>query len=87
MQDAGVLTKHMDKVTRALQVLNHDLGQSKWCVGNSLTLADVAVGCMLGYVQLRFSAVINLESEYPNLQRLNKALLTRQSFQDSLPQV
>jgi glutathione S-transferase len=86
VQDAGVLTKHMDKVTRGLQVLNQDLGQNKWCVGNSLTLADIAVGCMLGYVQLRFSAVINLESEYPNLQRLNKALLTRQSFQDSTPQ-
>jgi len=41
---------------------------------------------MLGYVQLRFSAAINLESEYPNLQRLNKVLLKRQSFQDSLPQ-
>jgi glutathione S-transferase len=76
----------MDKVTRGLQVLNQDLGQSKWCFGNSLTLADIAVGCMLGYVQLRFSAVINLESEYPNLKRLNKALLTRQSFQDSIPQ-
>ena len=86
VQDAGVLTKHMDKVTRGLQVLNQDLGQNKWCFGKSLTLADIAVGCMLGYVQLRFSAVINLESEYPNLQRLNKALLTRQSFQDSIPQ-
>ncbi|MEI8117812.1 MAG: glutathione S-transferase N-terminal domain-containing protein [Methylophilaceae bacterium] len=86
VQDAGVLTKHMDKVTRGLQVLNQDLGQNKWCFGNSLTLADIAVGCMLGYVQLRFSAVINLESDYPNLQRLNKALLTRQSFQDSIPQ-
>ena len=86
VQDAAVLTKHMDKVTRGLQVLNHDLGQNKWCFGNSLTLADIAVGCMLGYVQLRFSAVINLESEYPNLQHLNNALLTRQSFQDTIPQ-
>ena len=86
VQDAAVLTKHMDKVTRGLHILNHDLGQNKWCFGNSLTLADIAVGCMLGYVQLRFSAVINLESEYPNLQHLNNALLTRQSFQDTIPQ-
>jgi glutathione S-transferase len=86
VQDAAVLTKHMDKVNRGLHALNQDLGQNQWCVDNILSLADIAVGCMLGYVHLRFSAVINLEAEYPNLQRLNKALLKRQSFQDSLPQ-
>jgi len=41
---------------------------------------------MLGYVQLRFSAMINLEADYPNLQRLNKVLITRQSFLETQPQ-
>lgn len=81
-----MLNRQIDKVKRGLQALNHDLGKNKWCVNNSLSVADIAVGCMLGYVQLRFSAMINLEADYPNLQRLNKVLITRQSFLETQPQ-
>jgi len=86
VKDEGVLNRQMDKVKRGLQAINLDLGENKWCVNNSFSLADIAVGCTLGYVQLRFSGVINLETDYPNLQRLNNMLLTRQSFLDTQPQ-
>lgn len=85
MQDAAVLAKQMDKVRRGLAALNHDLGQNKWCVEDTFSLADIAVGCMLGYVHLRFGNVINLAADYPNLERLHTNLLKRQSFKDSLP--
>jgi glutathione S-transferase len=65
--------------------LNDDLGKNKWCVNGSFSLADIAVGCMLGYVNLRFGTVINLSTQYPNLDRLQTALLKRQSFKESLP--
>lgn len=84
-QDVALIVKQMDKVTRGLTALNNDLGQNKWCVDDTFSLADIAVGCMLGYVGLRFGSVINLATEYPNLERLHTSLLKRQSFKDSLP--
>ena len=91
MQDAAFIERHMAKVTRGLQVLNDDLakndalGKSKWCVNGTFSLADIAVGCMLGYINLRFGAVINLADEYPNLTNLYAALLKRKSFKESEP--
>lgn len=84
-QDAAFITRQMDKVTLGLQTLNNDLGKNTWCVNSMFSLADIAVGCMLGYVNLRFSAVVNLAAEYPNLERLHSSLLKRQSFKGSLP--
>lgn len=85
MQDATFISKQMDKVIRGLTVLNNDLGQNKWCVDDSFSLADIAVGCTLGYLGLRFSQVINLAEDYANLDRLQTSLLQRQSFKDTLP--
>jgi glutathione S-transferase len=85
MQDPALVVKQMDKVTRGLTALNNDLGQNKWCVDDTFSLADIAVGCMFGYVNLRFSSVINLAADYPNLERLHTNLLKRRSFKDSLP--
>lgn len=86
MQDLAFIARQMTKVTSGLQVLNDDLaknnklGKSKWCVNSTFSLADIAVGCMLGYINLRFSALINLATDYPNLATLQVALLKRPSF-------
>ena len=84
-QDEAFIAKQMDKVSRGLSVLNNDLGHNKWCVDDTFSLADNAVGCALGYVNLRFGQVINLAKDYPNLERLQASLLKRQSFIDSMP--
>ncbi len=91
MQDANFIARQMGKVSLGLQVLNDDLtknnalGKSKWCVNGAFSLADIAVGCMLSYVNLRFSTVIDLATDYPNLAELQIALHKRPSFQDSQP--
>jgi glutathione S-transferase len=84
-QDVAFIAKQMSKVMSGLQVLNDDLGANKWCVNGTFSLADIALGCMLGYVNLRFGAVVNLSTEFPNLERLHSSLLKRKSFKDSLP--
>ncbi len=84
-QDEGFIARQMEKVTRGLSALNHDLGHNKWCVDDTFSLADIAVGCMLGYVNLRFGSIINLNDDYPNLARLQSVLNKRQSFIDSMP--
>jgi glutathione S-transferase len=84
-QDPAHIAKQMDKVMRGLRTLEEDLAQNKWCVDGTFSLADIAVGCLLGYISLRFNHVVNLAKDYPNLQRLNQALLKRKSFAESLP--
>mgnify|MGYP002776353323 CR=1 FL=1 len=84
-QDEAFIAKQMDKVSRGLSVLNNDLGHNKWCVDDTFSLADIAVGCALGYVNLRFGQIINLAKDYANLDRLQASLLKRQSFIDSMP--
>ncbi len=84
-QDEHFIARQMGKVTLGLKALNDDLGKNKWCVNGSFSLADVALGCMLGYVNLRFGSVIHLAKDYPNLDRLLGILLKRPSFKATMP--
>lgn len=80
-----LINKQMGKVLSGLQTLNDDLGDNKWCVSNAFSLADIAVGCTLGYMYLRFPDQFDFANAYPNLHRLQRELLKRDSFKNSLP--
>lgn len=83
--NAELMDKQMGKVLSGLQTLNEDLDENKWCVNNAFSLADIAVGCALGYIDLRLAGRFDFPNTYPNLHRLQAALLKRDSFQNSLP--
>ena len=83
-QDAAVIAKQMGKVERGLKVLNDGLGKKKWCVNDSFSLADIAVGCMLGYIEMRYQH-LDWQQEYPNLARHYAVLMKRPSFKDTAP--
>jgi glutathione S-transferase len=83
--NAEWVDKQLTKVLAGLQTLNDDLDENKWCVNNAFSLADIAVGCTLGYLHLRFAGQFDFPNNYPNLHRLQAALLTRDSFKNSLP--
>ena len=67
-----------------LEALSEALGEKPWFLGNSMTLADVACGCMLGYLDFRFSE-IDWRSAHPNLAKLADKLATRPSFVETVP--
>ncbi|MBT9539922.1 glutathione S-transferase [Thiobacillus sp.] len=69
---------------RGLEALSEALGEKPWFLGNSMTLADIACGCMLGYLDLRL-AEIDWRAAHANLARLADKLATRASFVDTLP--
>ncbi len=69
---------------RGLEALSEALGEKPWYLGNSMTLADIASGCMLGYLDLRF-AEIDWRTAHPNLARLYEKLMTRASFKETVP--
>jgi glutathione S-transferase len=83
-QDASIVDRQRPKVERGLRTMSQDLGDSKWCLGEAFTLADIAVGCALGYLNLRMPE-LNWAEQYPNLARLHNQLLTRPSFKDTVP--
>ena len=64
--------------------LADELGARTWCAGDHYTLADIAVGTALGYLDFRM-ADINWRKEYPNLAKLSEKLNKRASFADTVP--
>ncbi len=83
-QSPAWMERQMHKVAAGLQVMSHDLGEQPFCMGNHYTLADVAVGCALGWLSFRFPD-IGWRNDYPNLARLFDKLSERQSFKDTVP--
>ncbi|MCB6184167.1 glutathione S-transferase [Leeia sp. TBRC 13508] len=83
-QDPDWIARQEEKIHRALQVMSEQLADKTWCVGEGFTLADIATGCALGYLDLRFTE-LNWKESYPNLARHFQKLSERQSFIDTLP--
>jgi glutathione S-transferase len=83
-QSAAWIDRQMGKVHAGLAVLSANLGESPFCKGNHYTLADVAVGCALGWIAFRFPE-IDWRGDYPNLAKLFDKLSERQSFKDTVP--
>ncbi len=69
---------------KGLEALSEALGEKPWFLGNSMTLADVACGCTLGYLDFRF-AEIDWRSAHPNLAKLAAKLAARPSFVETVP--
>jgi glutathione S-transferase len=64
--------------------MSKGFGDQSWCTGNAFTLADIAVGCALGYLDFRYPD-IGWRADYPNLAGLAGKLAARQSFIDTAP--
>jgi glutathione S-transferase len=86
LQSQAWIERQMGKVRGGLQVMSDNLGEQAFCMGIHYTLADVAVGCVLGWLSLRFPA-IDWRGEHPNLARLFDKLSERPSFKDTVPVV
>jgi glutathione S-transferase len=78
------LDRQMDKVHVGVKALSLGLNDKPWCNGNAYTLADIATGCALGYLDFRFPH-INWRGQYPNLGKLYEKLATRPSFVETAP--
>ena len=72
------------RIAAALKSVSQGLGDRAYCVGTHFSLADIAVGCALGYLDFRFPD-IDWRTPYPNLAKLNEKLMQRPSFSESVP--
>lgn len=80
------IDRQLGKIHAALKAMSEGLGDQNFCTGINYSLADIAVGCALGYLDFRF-AEIDWRKPYPNLDRLYKKLSARTSFVDTQPPV
>ena len=83
-QSSDWLVLQEKTVFRGLEALSEALGENPWFLGNNMTLADVACGCTLGYLDLRFPD-IDWRGAHANLAKLAEKLATRASFKDTVP--
>jgi len=78
------IDRQLRKVNDALKAMSLGLGDKAYCSGIHLSLADIAVGCALGYLDFRFPQ-LGWRTDYPNLVRLYDKLMQRASFIDTQP--
>ncbi len=78
------IDRQMRKVDDALKAMSAGLADKAFCSGVHFSLSDVAVGCALGYLDLRF-AQVDWRAAHPNLARLHDKLMQRPSFIDTEP--
>lgn len=83
-QSPESLARQRQKLAAGVAALASDLGDKAWCNGEGYSLADIAVGCALGYLAFR-GRELSWTNEHPNLVRLAEKLDRRPSFADTAP--
>jgi glutathione S-transferase len=78
------IDRQMGKIDASLAAMAKGLAEKPFCAGIYLSLADIAVGCALGYLDFRF-AHIDWRAQHPNLDKLFEKLLQRPSFAETMP--
>ena len=83
-RSAGWIERNRIVIVHCLECMARELGENAWCLGTHFGLADIAAGCALGYLDLRFPD-IDWRSAHPNLDRLHEKLMQRPSFAETVP--
>ncbi|WP_153101321.1 glutathione S-transferase C-terminal domain-containing protein [Paraburkholderia hayleyella] len=83
-RSAAWVARQQQKIDGGLAAMAQGLGSKLWCCGNRYTLADIAVGCALGYLDFR-QPELNWREAWPVLARHAEKLAQRPSFADTVP--
>lgn len=78
------IDRQMGKLSAGLAEMDRMLGNRAWCAGTSFTLADIAVGVCLGWIDYRY-AQLDWRTSCPALARLATKLAERPSFSETTP--
>ncbi|HWD35872.1 MAG TPA: glutathione S-transferase [Casimicrobiaceae bacterium] len=84
LQSDEWIARQRRKVDEGVAEFARELGDRAWCYGESFSLADIAVGCALGYLDLRLRE-LDWRDLNPNLAKLADKLGKRPSFTDTAP--
>ncbi len=76
--------RQLSRVDASVAAMSRGLAAKPWCTGIHMSLADISVGCALGYLDFRFPQ-IDWRSRHANLAKLATKLFARPSFVDTQP--
>jgi glutathione S-transferase len=83
-QDPGWMERQRGKIDTAVAALAGALGQSQYFHGQAFSLADLAIGCALFYVEFRLPEV-GWRAKYPGLKAWGERVEARASFAGTKP--
>ena len=84
-QGASWTAKQMARLRRGLAQMEADLGAHAWCQRRRYTLADIALGCCVGWIGFRKPGGIDWRADYKNLAKHYDRLMQRPAFADTVP--
>lgn len=84
MQSEAVIARQRGKIECALAWASANLSDRNWCAVETYSLADIALGCALGFLDFRFKD-INWRGDHPNLLRHAEKLFKLLPFQATVP--
>jgi glutathione S-transferase len=85
VQSADWHARQRLKITRGLAVMANDLGDREFCYGSAFSLADIATGYALAYLDASLPD-IDWRASHPTLAQLAQRLAERTSFRKTVPQ-
>ena len=80
-------TKQLARMKRGMDQMAAELAERQWCHGERYSLADIAVGCCLGWLGFRKPGEVDWHQDYPVLARHYEKLMARPAFADTVPQL
>jgi glutathione S-transferase len=83
-QSKKSIDRQMDKIHAGVAAMSRGLADKAWCNGSSYSLADIATGCALAYLDFRFAS-LGWRKQYPNLAQHQDKLAARASFTETQP--
>src|SRR4051794_28592864 len=84
LQSADWIARQERKIAAGVAELAQELDEKTWCNGEAYSLADIATGCALGYLDLRYPE-LDWRTQYENLARLAERLDKRPTFAETRP--
>lgn len=83
-QSPDWIDRQLGKVHAGLAAMSADMGMNNWCIGDTFTLADIAAGCALGYLDFRFPE-LDWRRSQPHLSEFYDRIMQRPTFKDTMP--
>lgn len=84
LRSEDVVARQLQKVERGLDRLDELAMGRNWLHGDAMSLGDIAVGAMVGFIELRLPQ-FNWQNGRSNLTALITRLFERPSFADTVP--
>jgi len=78
--------KQLARMHRGMELMAKDLQGHPWCHNDRYSLADIALGCCLGWLDFRRPGDVDWHAKYAGLAQHHRKLMERAAFADTVPQ-